>query len=177
MTTNINETIDSHWHQQPWVWFIIFLLASSMIASFAMLYVATTNAPELVVSDYANIEKFTEHTRNQDRRAAELNISGNLSFEKTAGGAAIHLIVLDLQADGISDWPGKILVRTVNSTTASLDTHTELLGSDGHYEGVLVIPDNAYDLHIEDPMQTWRLSRRLVGNPTATRLEPFRPAS
>ena len=169
----MDEPADNTWHQQPWIWFVIGLLVVTMLASFAMLYVAMNNAPDLVVEDYANIEQLTEQTREQDQRAAELGLSAELSIDVAAGNSA----VLVLRSSSTQQWPTTITVRTVNSTLASLDTNAVLSGTDGHYTGTLQLPGNAYDLHIEDPERTWRLSARLSGQPSRVTLTPYQPGS
>ena len=88
----MNEPADNTWHQQPWIWFVIGLLVVTMLASFAMLYVAMNNAPDLVVEDYANIEQLTEQTREQDQRAAELGLSAELSIDVAAGNSAVLVL-------------------------------------------------------------------------------------
>ena len=43
-----NEAIDTRWHRQPAMWIVFGILGFSVVASFAMLFVATSNPPELI---------------------------------------------------------------------------------------------------------------------------------
>ncbi len=38
----------SEWHKQPTVWFVLGVLAFTLISSFVLLYLAATNPPELI---------------------------------------------------------------------------------------------------------------------------------
>lgn len=165
----MNMTADNNaWHQQPWIWFVIGLLAVTMLASFAMLFIALRNAPELVVENYSNIEEFTEQTRAQDEQALALNLSANVYIKN-------GIMSVDLASTESVGWPDTIIVRTVNSTLSALDRRAEFSGSQGRYTGTIDLPDNAYDMHIEDPKGSWRLSKRAFGTPDSIRLEAFNP--
>ena len=45
---NIETTVDSRWHRQPAMWIVFGILGFSVVASFAMLFIATSNPPELI---------------------------------------------------------------------------------------------------------------------------------
>ena len=46
MDTTTHE--DSAWHRQPTVWVVLGILGFTVVSSFALLYVAATNPPELI---------------------------------------------------------------------------------------------------------------------------------
>jgi hypothetical protein len=157
----------STWQQQPLMWLIIVLLGVTILASFAMLFVAMKNAPELVVDNYSNIEEFTSQTFAQDKRARELKLSAVVYIRE-------GVMSISLQGDE-PDWPDSIVVRAVNSTLAALDRRAEFSGSQGRYTGTIDLPGNAYDLHIEDPAGSWRLSKRAHGAPASIELNFVSP--
>lgn len=165
---NTSEHPDNHWYKQPWIWFVIALLVATMLASFMMLFIATLNAPDLVIEDYANIDELTEKTRQQDRRAAELNLTATVYVDQAA-------VRVELNSDTMTVMPDTVIVRARNSTLAELDTQAELTRSGETYAGELSLPGNAYDLLIEDPLGDWRLSKRMFGRPAQTTLYPFIP--
>jgi hypothetical protein len=171
------EPTDNTWHQQPMIWMIIGLLGITMLASFALLYVASTNAPELVVDDYTNIAEISAQTRARDKRAAELGLSAAVLFEPANTAVPTMKIQVQLKATEALPWPSRITVKTINSTLAALDTQTELTGHDGLYSGNLSLPSNTYDLHIEDPERTWRLSKRATGQIRQLDLSAYQPGS
>jgi hypothetical protein len=39
---------DSSWHKQPTVWLVLGILAFTIVSSVVLLYIAATNAPELI---------------------------------------------------------------------------------------------------------------------------------
>ena len=164
----MNEITDNYWHKQPLIWLIIGLLGATMLASFGMLFLAATNAPDLVIEDYANIEELTNKTRAQDQLAADLGLEAVVR----SNGTAVQVV---LTSTNDRPLPATIVIRTHNSTRAALDTQSMLQGAEGYYGGTLQFPDNAYDLHIEDTDSTWRLSKRMFGQPGETRLAPFVP--
>jgi hypothetical protein len=73
--------------------------------------------------------------------------------------------------------PDTLIVRARNSTLAELDSQTELIRSGNSYAGELSLPDNAYDLLVEDPLGDWRLSKRMFGRPARTTLSAFIPGT
>ena len=99
--------------------------------------------PELVVESYANIDELTEKTRAQDRAAAELGLVADV---RTTAGT----ISIGLRGNEQARLPTSLIVYARNSTRAELDSKAELSGIDGIYEGAIALPDNAYDLRIED---------------------------
>lgn len=147
---------------------MIALLVSTMMASFAMLFVASTNPPELVVESYANIDELTEKTRLQDQAAAELELTAGVRIDGT-------VISVELSGNEQAVLPASLVVYARNSTRAELDSKAELQGMNGLYQGVIALPDNAYDLRITDPEGNWRLSKRLIGQPSFTEITPFVP--
>jgi hypothetical protein len=171
------EPTDNTWHQQPMIWMIIGLLGITMIASFALLYTASTNAPDLVVDDYTNIHEISLQTAARDKRAAELGLTAVVSFEAVSSASSTMNIQVQLKSSEAFAWPERISVKTVNSTLAALDTRTELTGRDGIYTGILALPSNTYDLHIEDPERTWRLAKRVTGPTRALNLSAYKPGS
>lgn len=165
---NASDNPDNYWYKQPWVWFVIALLVATMLASFTMLFIATMNAPDLVIEDYANIDELTQKTRQQDRRAAELNLSAVVYVDDAN-------VRIELSSDADIALPDSLIVRARNSTLAELDTRAELARSGTGYAGELSLPDNAYDLLVEDPLGNWRLSKRMFGRPAQTTLSAFIP--
>jgi hypothetical protein len=174
MTT---EPADNTWHQQPMIWMIIGLLGITMIASFALLYTASTNAPDLVVDDYTNIHEISLQTAARDKRAVELGLTAAVSFEAVNSASSTLNIQVQLKTSEAFVWPDFIIVKTVNSTLAALDTRTELTGRDGIYTGILDLPRNTYDLHIEDLERTWRLTQRVTGPTLELNLSAYKPGS
>jgi len=165
------------WYRQFYVWLIIFLPLCAVTASFATLYIAAKNAPELAVDDYASIQSFSEEQINRDRRAAELSLSAILSVADPEGNSGDFPVEIDLQANDDFLWPDTIFVRVVHSTKGILDSSAEFTGMLGRYTGSIALPKGAYDIHLEDTDRNWRLSTRVNGRPQQIVLEAFRATS
>jgi hypothetical protein len=63
---------DNVWYRQFYVWLVILLPACAVAASFATLYIATQNAPDMAVADYSSIEAIAEEQLARDQLAAGL---------------------------------------------------------------------------------------------------------
>ena len=165
------------WYRQFYVWLIIFLPLCAVSASFATLYIAAKNAPELAVDDYASIQSFSEEQINRDRRAAELSLSAILSVADSEDNSGDFPVEIELQANDDFLWPDTIFVRVVHSTKGILDAGAEFTGMLGRYTGSIALPNGAYDIHLEDTDRNWRLSTRVNGQPQQIVLEAFRVTS
>ena len=165
------------WYRQFYVWLIIFLPLCAVTASFATLYIAAKNAPELAVDDYASIQAFSDQQIDRDRRAAELSLSALLIVADLGNETGIFPVEINLLAIENFQWPDSLHLRVVHSTKGALDADAEFVGMQGRYTGAIALPDGAYDIHLEDIERTWRLSTRVSGRPEQIALEAFRVAS
>jgi hypothetical protein len=162
----MNESVsaeDNVWYRQFYVWLIIFLPACAVAASFATLYIAAKNAPEMAVADYSSIEAIAAEQRTRDQLAAKLGLNAQLSFNDTAVTASI-------MANDLNALPATLVLRVKHSTTARLDREATLTGASGRYSGVIDLPAGAYDIQLLDPELAWRLSARTSGKPTTVSL-------
>jgi hypothetical protein len=165
------------WYRQFYVWLIIFLPLCAVTASFATLYIAAKNAPELAVDDYANIQTISEQQMSRDRRAAELSLGAVVNVGDATDIANTSTVEIELHAGDDFRWPDSVNLRVMHSTLSALDASAEFTGMQGHYTGTIALPGGAYDLHLEDIDRTWRLSTRVSGHPQQITLEPFRVAN
>lgn len=165
------------WYRQFYVWLIIFLPLCAVSASFATLYIAAKNAPELAVDDYASIQSFSEEQVNRDRRAGELSLSAILRVAELQDKAGDFPVEIKLQANDDYVWPDTLFLRVVHSTKGALDSSAEFTGMLGRYTGSIALPNGAYDIHLENTDRTWRLSTRVNGQPQQIELEAFQAAS
>ena len=160
-----NSTITKSdvWYRQFYVWLIIFLPACAVVASFATLYVAAKNPPELVVENYSSIEATNARNVSQDNEATRLALSAELNFGRTAASGTE--VELRLQANDTQALPSRIVLRVVHGTQAAQDAMVELAGMAGNYAGLIKLPSGNYDIFIEDTQGTWRLTKRVAGQP------------
>jgi uncharacterized protein with GYD domain len=69
-----------------------------------------------------------------------------------------------MQSDNPAALPANIDLRIQHSTTARFDSNARLTGSEGVYTGSVALPTGSYDIHLEAPDRSWRLSTRASGN-------------
>jgi hypothetical protein len=156
------------WYRQFYVWLIIFLPACAVAASFATLYVAAMNPPDLVVDDYAGIEATVARNAAQDSRATALGLRASMSFgNQDSTGTALDLRLLTRDPQVL---PSTVLLRVVHSTQAAQDSSTELRGTNGRYAGSIKLPAGNYDIFLGDTEGTWRLTTRVAGRPPTLEL-------
>ena len=161
-------TTNEAWYRQFYVWLIIFLPACAVVASFATLYIAAENPPELVVENYSSIEATNARNVAQDKAATRLALSGEINFggTNTAGTG----VVVRLQANDMQALPSSLIVRAVHSTQAAQDASAELTGAAGSYAGSIQLPSGNYEISVEDPEGTWRLTKRVSGKTSTIQL-------
>lgn len=165
-----NQELDTlPWHKQFWPWFLIALPLTAVIASFTTLFIAVTNAPELVIDDYTRIGELSAAQLDRDRHATELGLHATVNFSE-ASDPTSQLVTVSLGGNSSTKFPAQLTLRVVHSTLAALDQRAELTGSAGHYSGAIPLLKGAYDLHIEDPERSWKLSIRANGQPTTLQL-------
>jgi len=157
------------WYRHFYVWLIIFLPACAVVASFATLYLAASNPPDLVVADYSNIEATVAKNVAQDEKANTLALRaevvfGSQSDDKTAISVMLH-------TNDPQTLPSSIMLRVVHSTLASMDANAELGGSAGRYSGSIKIPTGNYEILLQDKEGTWRLTSKISGQPKQLRIE------
>lgn len=165
---NPRVTTSEAWYRHFYVWLIIILPACAVVASFATLYIAAKNPPELAVESYSSIEATNAKNVAQDKEATRLALSGEIKFGgiNTAGTG----VVLHLQANDMQALPSSIVLRAVHSTQAARDATVELSGAAGSYAGSVKLPSGNYDIFIEDPEGTWRLTKRVSGETNTIQL-------
>ncbi len=157
---------ENAWYRQFYVWLIIFLPACAVIASFATLYIAAQNPPEMAVADYTSIEAIAAEQQARDRRATELGMSARLEFNGNSVSAK-------LLSDSLTTLPTALSLRVQHSTKPEFDQVASLTGDQGLYTGYIELPSGAYDIHLEDSERTWRLAARVSGRPQTVELEAY----
>lgn len=71
---------EAPWYAQFWPWFLITLLASVVIASFMLLYIANRHSDDLVVDEYYKTGLAINRELEDIQRAEALGISARLIF-------------------------------------------------------------------------------------------------
>jgi hypothetical protein len=141
------------WYRQFWPWFLIALPATAVVASLYTLYLAASDAPALVVDDYARIGLANKRNFQLDQRARDLALQANLSIGEGATPA------LSLRLSGkLTPMPESLVLKLAHPTLAELDQRIMLLPAGDAYEGVLPERRSRYYVQLEPADAKWRLS-------------------
>lgn len=80
MTRPLPDSDTKPWYRHFWLWFIISLPASVVVAGLSMLYIANKHADDLVVDDYYKDGLAINVQLAKKQRATELGLSAQLQF-------------------------------------------------------------------------------------------------
>ena len=141
------------WYRQFWPWFLIALPAAAVCASLYTLYLAASNAPSLVVDDYARIGLANKRNYQLDQRARDLALQANL----IVGEGATPVLSLRLSGT-LSVMPESLVLALAHPTLAELDQRIMLQATGDAYEGVLPVRQARYYVRLEPADGQWRLS-------------------
>jgi hypothetical protein len=159
------------WYTQFWPWFIMALPATAVVAGLTTWYLAVSSAPAMVVDDYGRIAMVTAARAERSKRAEQLGLSAQLSFNVTTADESSPLSVSLEQLAANNDWPDSLLLQLVHPTLSARDLTVEMTGQDGEYTAVLQRPVGRYYVSLSDKASTWRLTGELLAD--ATGLELF----
>jgi uncharacterized protein len=143
------------WYRQPWLWFLIMLPASVVVASFVTLFLALDNDVSLVRDDYYKEGLAINRRLEQEARARELGISAELRYDGDTLAVEVH-------TSAIPPTGGIMVLSIVHPTNAQRDQTLTLLAADGQtYVGKLADAiDGKRHLQLDfdaGPEDSWRL--------------------
>ena len=88
-----NDTGKRHWSREPWVWLLIALPLTAVIAGLFTLYLAVKSSDGLVVDDYYKRGKAINLDLARDQAAAQYKLHAAIEYN-----AAVNSFTLSLQA-------------------------------------------------------------------------------
>lgn len=133
-TTTEVSPVHPPWYRQPWVWFVIALPATSVVASLGLVTISVIYKDDLVRDDWYKAGRAINQDIHADQHARELGLSGELTLDP----AALTVSIRVQQATGEQPWPQRLQLNLIHSTLASEDM-TVLLSRDaaGNWTGSL----------------------------------------
>lgn len=150
-----SESAKRHWSREPWVWLLIALPLTAVIAGMVTLYLAIVSSDGLVVDDYYRRGKAINRDLARDQAAADHQLHAALDYT-----AAQNLFTLILQAQDYT-LPQAVGLSVLHPTMAGRDQVVTLVHQGaGHYAGAAadLAPGNWY---IQLEADDWRLSGSL----------------
>lgn len=152
-------TENKQWYRQFWPWFLILLPASVVIAGFSTLYIALTNPHSMVDDQYYREGLAINQSLEQDRRAIELGLRAEVSFEQLG----YVNITLTSEGDTLPGKPSPLILLMLHPGSQTLDQRIQLQQIDtGQYRAELSAQyQYSYYLRLIPEDKNWRLNGKI----------------
>lgn len=144
------------WYREFWVWFVIALPLSAVIAGISTVFIAYSGDDALVVDDFSKIGMIARRETAREREAARLGIEITASLDRRSGQVTLRLA-------GQSS-PQQLGIGLFHPTRRDRDRQAVLnRDANGVYRGSLGedVQGHWY-IQVSDLEGHWRLTDRIV---------------
>ncbi|BCD89481.1 hypothetical protein PSm6_58880 [Pseudomonas solani] len=86
-----SESPASPWYKQPWPWFILGILGTSVVLGTSMLVIAIKNPPSLVVDNYYDVGKGINTSLEREELAKRLGMKAQVRLDDQSGVVQVNL--------------------------------------------------------------------------------------
>ncbi len=167
------------WYKQFWPWFVIALLATAVVASLNMVFLAFTTKDSLVTEAPDGMDVVAERQLAAEGLARDLDLDVTLNIDLQSG--AITAVLLSESDGNDGDWPKALSLEFSHPTNAGRDVEIALAAAmpdaDGNpvWAGHLVSIPSGRHYVVLQPEETaeWRLNGEWTGQ-QSIRLQPTR---
>jgi hypothetical protein len=145
------------WYRQFWPWFLIGLPLVVVIAGFNMLYIALKYPHSMVDDQYYKQGLAINQSLDQDRRAAELNLSAEIIFRPLSNRDTAQV---EVRLSGMASYPPQLTLLLLHPGSQSLDQTLDLKQLEaGQYSAQLTQQyQHHYYLRLQPADKSWRLN-------------------
>lgn len=142
------------WYKQPWVWFIIALPVTSIVAGIFMIVTAVTHPDTLVVDDWYKEGRSTNRSMAAENLAADFAIGMSTSFDQDSNTTNLQFV-----AGRNMVWPDSLLLALRHRTLAEQDQVFVLQHQgDGLYQTTGQLPAGNWHTQVSSEDVSWRLA-------------------
>lgn len=163
MTTQVmnqKTSAENHataWHKQFWVWFIIALLVTTVIAGITTIVLAVKHDDSLVVDNYYKKGLAINQVLTQKQNALDMKVSASLSFDQNREQLTIRLPEQHETANNI------LKIRLVHATIADMDREHFLTrhADNGYAVKLDGLQAGWWRIMIEPVDEVWQIEQRV----------------
>lgn len=142
------------WYRHFWVWFVILLPASSVVAGITTLVIAINNADDPVADNWYKDGRGINKSLAEEKRADELDLNPTLTNESGRAVLRFH------EGAAVSAASLKLALR--HPTRAERDQVLRLVrDASGQYRAPVTLPRGRWVATLEPEPGDWRIRRRL----------------
>jgi hypothetical protein len=151
--------MEKKWYQQPYVWFLISIPATSVVLSMVLIFLAVNGRDPMVVDDYYRKGKAINEVLMRDKMAAEMGLIAVVQIDNQS-----KTVNLDLQALTKFKLPEILELKITHATLGELDKIIRLYQiQPGKYQGQFAAPTlQAGNWYIELGTKKWRLTTKVI---------------
>ncbi len=152
------------WYRHGWVWFLVGIPASAVIAGSITIWIAVTQADSLVADDYYKEGRAINQRLEKDARAESLKVKLTPELPRSTDPSQKILVTFSA-APGVTS-PEAIRLRLSHPTIDRMDILATLLpmpGTTNRYS--TTVPEIAagrWYVQLEDDASSWRLKSTWV---------------
>jgi hypothetical protein len=162
---NSNEQEEA-WYRQFWPWFIMVPPATAIVACSITIWLSLTNAPDLVVPDYAKIDETIALNFRLNETATDLGLQAKVHLDQLDGSDNRSVSLQITQNPNNNALSDQVLLRLVHPTLPKFDRSVLLVKDGERYRGAVDLPAAKYTLQIEDLNTSWRLTAEITNRST-----------
>lgn len=152
------------WYRHGWVWFLVGIPASAVIAGSITIWIAVTHSDSLVADDYYKEGRAINQRLEKDAQATTLGVSLQAELPRSSGAG--QTIYVSFSANPGVNAPEAIRLRLSHPTIDRMDILATLLptpGSANRYSTELPeIGAGRWYVQLEDDASQWRVKTTWV---------------
>lgn len=146
------------WYREFWVWFVIALPLSVVIAGISTAVIAISGADSLVVDDFQKVGLVARRENARERQATALNVNAVIALDRDHGQITVRL--------GGEAAPSQLRLNLHHPTQPAMDRSALLLRDEtGLYYGNIGSDlQGHWHLRLDDAQNKWRLGGMLASD-------------